>query len=100
MTASWSTGALGASANKGEGTLETLTILAVILGPLLGAGAGTFFGLRGALNGLKERGERMEGTLDATRDYSRDSCLMMRDHQDESRASATKIDRLYEESKK
>lgn len=33
---------------------------AVLLGPLIGAGAGSYFGLKGALNGLKERTVRIE----------------------------------------
>ncbi len=79
---------------------ETISLIAVLLGPLIGAGAGTFFGLRGALNGLNERGKRMEHTLGETREFSRDSCLMMRDHQEETRATATKIDRIHEEFRK
>ena len=79
---------------------ETITLIAILLGPLIGAGAGTFFGLRGALNSLRERGKRMEGTLDETRDFSRDSCLMMRDHQKESRATATQVAHIFEEARK
>ncbi len=79
---------------------DVISLIAVLLGPLIGAGAGTFFGLRGALNGLNDRGKRMETTLGEAREFSRDSCLMMRDHQKETRATATKVDRIHEEFRK
>ena len=34
--------------------------LLALAGPLIGAGAGSYFGLKGALNGLRERSQRIE----------------------------------------
>ncbi|KKN44572.1 hypothetical protein LCGC14_0691760 [marine sediment metagenome] len=52
-------------------------VVAVLFGPLVGAGIGTFFGLRGAINGLAQRSKRMEGTLVEVRDYTRDTSRLL-----------------------
>jgi hypothetical protein len=54
--------------------------MAAIVGPLVGAGAGTYFGLRGAINGLKERSERMEHILTEVRDHARDAVQGLKVH--------------------
>ena len=39
---------------------------AVLLGPLLGAGAGSYFGLKGALNGMKATVSDIKATVGET----------------------------------
>ena len=75
----------------------TLQLLGMIVGPLVGAGAGSYFGLKGALNGLRERSARIEGTLGEVRDHTRDTALGFRDYAKEGRAAMAQIARLYEE---
>jgi hypothetical protein len=64
-------------------TLMVIAAVAAVVGPLLGAGAGTFFGLRSGLNGLKETAQRLESTLIDVRDNSRDTLNEMKHHKED-----------------
>ena len=59
---------------------EQWQALGVIVGPVLGTGVGTFFGLRASLNGLRERSVRMEHILGEVRDYARDAFAALGAH--------------------
>lgn len=52
---------------------------AALVGPLVGAGAGTYFGLKGAINGLRERTQRIEQTQNEIRDYARDTFHLLKE---------------------
>ena len=70
---------------------ETLSAFMAVLGPLIGAGAGSYFGLKSAINGLRERSARMESTLGEVRDYTRDTALGFADYAKEGRAAMERI---------
>lgn len=78
-------------------TVDTVVMVAAVLGPLVGAWAGTYFGLKGAINGLVGRTERMDETLGQVRDYTRDASLALQDHVHEGRRTARQIDQLHTE---
>lgn len=71
---------------------DNLQSIMALLGPLLGAGAGSYFGLKGALNGLRERTERIEQAVNENKamliqhrlDSSRYVSEVRRDIQDRS----------------
>ncbi len=69
-------------------TLMVVAAVAAVVGPLLGAGAGTFFGLRSGMNGLRETAQRMEGTLIDVRDNSRDTLHEIQRHMDDTNRRA------------
>jgi hypothetical protein len=75
----------------------TVQLIAMIVGPLVGAGAGSYFGLRGAINGLRERSARIESTLGEVRDHARDTAVGFRDYARDGRVAMVQIARLYEE---
>jgi len=52
---------------------DSLSLLAQLLGPLLGAGAGSYFGLKSALNGLRATTARTEERVNEVRDFARDT---------------------------
>jgi len=54
--------------------------LFALLGPLIGAGAGSYFGLKSALNGLRERSVHIESVLVEVRDHTRDTKNSLVDH--------------------
>lgn len=47
---------------------DTFSLLAQLFGPLLGAGAGSYFGLKSALNGIRATTGRIEEKVEDTRD--------------------------------
>lgn len=49
-----------------------LNSISAILGPLIGAGAGSYFGLKGALNGIKDRTSRIEAIAQDNHDALKD----------------------------
>lgn len=59
--------------------------MGLILGPLIGAGAGSYFGLKGALNGLRESARRAEGSLDSIERSNMQVLFEMIEHRKESR---------------
>jgi len=52
---------------------DSLSLLAQLLGPLLGAGAGSYFGLKSALNGIRATVGRTEEAVGEVRDLARDT---------------------------
>lgn len=65
--------------------------MGLILGPLIGAGAGSYFGLKGALNGLKESARRADGHLEGIKDISKEALLQLVEHRKESRQFVTDL---------
>lgn len=63
---------------------ETMTLVAALAGPLIGAGAGSYFGLKGALNGLKAFSHRAEAIMETIRDTNREALFELREHRKES----------------
>lgn len=64
---------------------QTIQLLGLILGPLIGAGAGSYFGLKGALNGLKESARRADGHLEQIKDTNKLALFELIEHRKESR---------------
>ena len=62
----------------------TIDSIAALIGPLVGAGAGTYFGLKGALNGLKETAKRIDLSLTEVRDIVRDTARDVEQHRQDS----------------
>lgn len=62
---------------------QTVQLVGMILGPLLGAGAGTYFGLKGALNGLKESARRADTNLEIIKDVNRQALFELIEHRKE-----------------
>ena len=81
-------------------TLTVIAAVAAVVGPLLGAGAGTFFGLRSGLNGLRETAQRMESTLVGVRDNTRDTMLEMQHHMEDTNRRAGAAARASEKHTK
>ena len=71
--------------------LATLQLAGTILGPLIGAGAGSYFGIKSSLNGLKERSLRMENSLTDIRDHARDTLTAVKQHEDNARIRAANL---------
>lgn len=70
---------------------QFVNTIAVLIGPLVGAGAGSYFGLKGALNGLKESAKRAERFLESIRDTTRVALLQLEEHRAESRAAVAEL---------
>lgn len=64
---------------------QSIQLMGMILGPLLGAGAGTYFGLKGALNGLKDSARRAESSLGSIERSNMQVLFEMVEHRKESR---------------
>lgn len=64
---------------------QTLQLMSMILGPLVGAGAGTYFGLKGALNGLKESARRAEASLGSIERSNMQALFELVEHRKESK---------------
>ena len=71
--------------------LATLQLAGAVLGPLIGAGAGSYFGIKSSLNGLKERSLRMENSLTDIRDHARDTLTAVKQHEDNARIRAANL---------
>ena len=51
---------------------EVWSLAVQIVGPLLGAGAGSYFGLKSALNGIRSTTDRTERKVDTIHDTTRE----------------------------
>lgn len=65
-------------------TAETFGLIAALAGPLIGAGAGSYFGLKGALNGLKAFSHRAEAIMANIRDTNMEALFELKEHRRES----------------
>lgn len=73
--------------------MDSVLVMVVIslTGPLLGAGVGTYIGLRISLNGLRGQTTRIEDVLGEVRDFSRDTCKMTAEHVKDTREAVQQL---------